>query len=88
MDRQDAETQAAGDFEAAAKVAAMPKVYPAYIAFRCKDGLKAALTTKEFIEGPIVTAIGDLETTGDCRYAIPITDHNGTKYRVTVEVAK
>ena len=70
----------------AARPAASPKVYPAYIAFQCKAALKAAMQTKEFVEGPIVASVSDLETLGSARYAFTATDHNGADYRVTIEL--
>lgn len=33
-----------------------------------------------------VDSVGDIETIGDCRYAISVTDDEGSRYRVTVEV--
>lgn len=62
------------------RVAAMPKVYSFYIAYRAKKGLS----------GPdpenIIASVGEMQTVGDCRYAIEVTDHNETRYRVTIEV--
>jgi hypothetical protein len=69
-------------FRSVERLASMPKVYPGYIGTRIKAGLRAADTEQ------IVSDIGPMETIGDCRYAIIVTDFNGTQYRVTVEVAK
>lgn len=70
-----------------AKTATIRKVYPSYIGFRIKAALKALADNGDpKLDGPIVSDVGDMETIGDCRYAIPVTDHNGTKYRITVEV--
>lgn len=69
------------------KTATIRKVYPSYIGFRIKAALKSLADNGDpKLDGPIVSAVGDMETIGDCRYAIPVTDHNGTKYRITVEV--
>lgn len=55
-------------------------VYPGYLAFRIKRALKVD-------DGEsIVATVGDIETVGDCRYVVPVTDHNGMAYRITVEV--
>lgn len=69
-----------GIFEALTRFQAIPKVYPGYIATRIKKALKAADSEN------IVADVGEMQTIGDCKYAIPVTDFNGTKYRVTVEV--
>lgn len=63
------------------------KVYPAYIGFRIKDALKALVANGDpKLDEPIISAVGDMQTIGDCRYCVPVTDHNGTKYKITVEV--
>lgn len=59
-----------------------PSVYSGYLGMVVKKGLKT-LDTEE-----VLRDIGTMETIGDCRYAISATDFNGTKYRITVEVAK
>jgi hypothetical protein len=63
-----------------AAMVARPKVYPLYVTGR----IQAALRQPD-PEG-IVADVGPVETLGDCRYAIPITDMNGTRYRITVQV--
>lgn len=60
----------------------MKCVYPGYLALRIKKALR--LPDPENIYTP---EIGDIETIGDCRYAMTVTDVNGTEYRITVEVA-
>lgn len=76
-----------GIADAAAKLAASPKVYPMYLASRIKSALKQA--DRELAPGQnIIESVADIETLGDCRYAMTVTDHNGTKYRVTVEVVR
>lgn len=57
------------------------EVYPGYIGMRIKKALVAA-DSEQIIKG-----IGDMETIGDCRYQIPVTDFNGTRYKITIEVA-
>ena len=52
-------------------------VYPGYLAVR----LKQALVTDQIIE-----SVADIQTIGDCRYALSATDHLGTRYRITVAV--
>lgn len=69
--------------EGMARVASMPKVYSSYLAFRMKQ---AALALGRDGDFPGVESVGDLQTIGDCRYAMAITDKNGQRYRVTVEV--
>lgn len=82
-------THSSQEYFFARAVQSVQKVYPGYIAFRVKDALKAIADNGDpKLDLPIITAVGDMETIGDCRYAIPVTDHNGTKYRVTVEVQK
>lgn len=68
--------------ETVARIQSRPSVYPGYIGTRVKKALKAADTEE------IITEIGDMETIGDCKYAITVTDFNGSKYKITVEVAK
>lgn len=76
-----------GIADAFAKLARTPKVYPAYIASRIKAALlaedpKAPKPLEHIIEG-----VGDIETLGSSRYSMTVTDHNGTAYRVTVQVS-
>lgn len=55
-------------------------VFPSYIASCIKRNIKN-------IDGEqIIREVGVVETIGDCRYAIPVTDFNGKTYRITVEV--
>jgi hypothetical protein len=70
---------------ALAKSRTLPVVYPGYIASGIRKALKAGGALDPEC---LLTSVGELETIGDCRYAIPLTDFNGTKYRVIVEVAK
>lgn len=74
---------AAAIIRAEARVAALPKVYPGYIAVQVKKALKAGAADPE----QILRSIGDLETVGDCRYALTVTDFNGQTYRITIEVS-
>jgi hypothetical protein len=67
-------------FDMLAKFQAIPKVYSGYLGMGVKRALKAADTES------IIADIGEMQTIGDCKYAIPVTDFNGTRYRVTVEV--
>lgn len=67
----------------------LPRIYPSYIGFRIKDAIKALIANGDpKVDGPIVTAVGEMETIGDCRYALPITDFEGNTYRVTIECVK
>lgn len=55
-------------------------VYPSYIASCIKRNIKN-------IDGEaIIREVGIVETVGDCKYAIPVTDFNGKKYKITIEV--
>lgn len=65
---------------AAAQAAALPRVYPGHIMQR----IKMALLVSD-PEG-VITSTGQIESIGDCRYGLTITDLNGTEYRITVEV--
>lgn len=77
-----------GFFADAPRAAAIPKVYPAYIGFQIKAALKSLAEKGDpKLDGPIIASVGELETIGDCRYAVEVKDFNGTSYRVTVEVA-
>lgn len=66
-------------------VPAITQVYPLYIAWRIKSALEAADPKldagEQIIEGKV-----EVETLGCSRYAVKVTDHNGTKYRITVEI--
>lgn len=73
-----------GVFDTMAKVAAMPKVYPGYIAFQIKKALCDGTVDPE----KLLRSVGTMETLGSCRYAVTVKDFNGTDYRITVEVAK
>lgn len=55
-------------------------VYPSYLAMRIKKALVAGDPDH------IIESVDEIETIGDCRYAIRTTDHLGNRYRVTVEV--
>lgn len=66
-----------------ARVASIPKVFPAYIAFQIKQAVSALGAENDF---PGVAAVGDIETVGDCRYRIIVTDANGTEHYVEVGV--
>lgn len=57
------------------------EVYSGYIGMRVKKAL--LLTDSE----QIIVEIGTMETIGDCRYQIPVTDFKGTRYKITIEVA-
>lgn len=61
---------------------ASPLVYPLYIASRIKKVLLAADSEN------LLREMGEIQTIGDCVHAITVTDFNGTKYRITVEVEK
>lgn len=63
-----------------AKAAALARVYPSYLASLIKRSVLGADTEATF------RSIGAIETIGDCRYAMIVTDFNGTEYRVTEEV--
>lgn len=55
-------------------------VYPGYIAQQIKKALRAGDPER------VIHDVSDVETIGDCRYAIKVYDFNGSTYRVTVEV--
>ena len=54
-------------------------VYPSYIASRIKRAIKV------FDSEEIIADIGEMQSLGNSVYAIPVTDFNGKKYRITVE---
>jgi hypothetical protein len=57
-------------------------VYPGYIAFKIKRALLPLIGNPD----GIIASVGEIETIGDCRYAIPVTDFEGQTYRIMVEV--
>lgn len=58
-----------------------PLVYPLYLASRAKRGLLAAKADPE----GIISEVGSIESLGNSRYAIQVSDLNGATYRVTIE---
>lgn len=72
-----------------ARVASLPKVFPGYVAFQIKRALlhPELGVTKPEKDFPGAD-VGQVETIGDCRYAMTLAVHNGTRIRVTVEVEK
>ena len=72
----------------AARIAAMKPVFPMKIASLIRDALRntANKLAAPHFDYPGAEAAHQIETIGDCRYAISVTDANGTRYRVTVEV--
>jgi hypothetical protein len=70
-------------FRVASLIQSIPPVYPMYLASRIKRGLLAA---QQADDERIIEAVGEIETIGDCRYAIPVTDCEGNSYRITVQV--
>lgn len=71
-----------------ARLASIPKVYPAYIASRVKAALLLDDPRAPRPNEHIIEAVGDAVTLGSSRYAMEVTDHNGTKYKITVEVLR
>lgn len=75
-------------FEGLSRLQASPKVYPAYIAFRARNALRQPDpklgAADQVIETP--EAVSAVETLGSARYAFTVTDHNGSTYKVTVEL--
>lgn len=70
-----------GDFlRAMTALQARPSIYPGYLAQRIKTAMRDPANDPE----GVFTAVSDIETVGDCRYAMTVTDFNGTRYRVTV----
>lgn len=64
-----------------------PCIFPGYIAMRIKNALLlptigVTAPNRDF-PGAVVGAV---ETVGDCRYAIEITDADGTIYEVAIRV--
>jgi len=63
-----------------------PSVFPGFIAFRIKESLLRN-------EGGVVLPrldypggmVGEVETIGDCKYAMTVHVANGTRCRITVE---
>ena len=72
--------------EAVGAIAKLPStvVYSGYLTSRIKRALRE--TDPSLSDGQIITAVSDIETIGDCRYAVKVTDHLNNSYRVTVEV--
>lgn len=72
---------------ASVAIARMPKVFPGYIAMRIKNAIRKP---ENGLIGPNLdfpgAEIGDVETIGDCRYAMSIVVKNGTRCRIIVEV--
>lgn len=64
-----------------------PKVYPMYLGFQIQQALRAC-DADQPVDDRIIASVGEVQGVGDCRYTIPVTDHNGTRYRITVEVEK
>lgn len=60
----------------------LPAVFPLYMASRAKRGLVAGKSDAE----QIINTVGEIESLGNSSYGITVSDHTGTKYRVTVEV--
>lgn len=59
-----------------------PAIYPGYIAFLIKKALVARTHDPE----GVIASVGEMQTVGDCRYAIEATDFNGQRYKITIEV--
>ena len=66
----------------AARTAHPKQVFPAALTSLLKQQLSAPGCGRI----PVVFVPGEIETIGDCKYALPITDDEGNRYRVTVEV--
>jgi hypothetical protein len=65
----------------------LPKpVHSLYIASRIKRALLQA--DPSLRDGQIITSVGAIETIGDCRYAIAVTDYLGNTHNVAVEVVR
>lgn len=73
--------------EGIARAQGAPKVYPMYLGFQIQQALRACDADLP-ADDRIIASVGELHGIGDCCYAIPVTDHNGTRYRITVEVEK
>lgn len=72
-----------------AAAARLPKVFPIFIALQVKEGLLSAESgvLEPKLDFPGAT-VGDIETVGDCRYRIIVTDANGTEHYVEVGVLR
>lgn len=68
-----------------ASIQPRPLVYPGYLSFRIKQALVAAKADPT-IDKPIVADVGAIDRIGDARDRIIVTDCNGTRYRITVEI--
>ena len=60
-------------------------VFPLYMASRAKKGLLDGLSNDP---EAIIRSVGEIETVGDCKYAITVTDVHSQTYRITVEVCR
>lgn len=56
-------------------------IFPLYFASRILKALRIAKSDDEQIVG----TIGELQTMGNGKYVLPVTDFNGVRYRITVE---
>lgn len=64
--------------------APMQPVYPLYHASEIKKALLAAIPAEE----GIIVDVSEIQTVGDCRYAITTKDHAGQSYRITIAVER
>ena len=67
----------------AARIGKWPVVYPGYIAIRIRNLMRSNLDP----EG-IIRDVGNITPIGDARHALSLTDTDGNRYRVTVEVVE
>lgn len=74
------EGQMHGFLRGLAQLQALPRVYSFYLAYRAQKGLLGVDPEN------IIGSVGEIETVGDCRYALKVIDTSGTRYRITVEV--
>jgi hypothetical protein len=63
-------------------------VYSFYLMTRIRDALKAKYQDREKLIGEVIPdQHGDcIQTVGDCKHAIKLSDTQGNRYRVTIEV--
>ncbi len=60
-----------------------PPVFPAYILLRIKRLLLANPDPDAIIQ-----RVGMMQSVGDCRHTLALTDYYGTTYKITIEVDK
>lgn len=60
---------------------ALKPVFPLYVMSRVRHGINSNDPRR-----PAALTFNGFETIGDCRYAANVSDEDGNRYRITVEV--